>query len=39
LICHSGITLAGKEPGELIPKLKALAGAFHTATPSASRPG
>src|SRR5262245_1415161 len=30
-----GITLAGKEPGELIPKLKALAGGAHTANASA----
>ena len=30
-----GITLAGKEPGELIPKLTALAGASQTANPSA----
>jgi len=30
-----GITLAGKEPGELIPKLMALAGASQTANPSA----
>jgi sulfate permease, SulP family len=30
-----GITLAGKEPGELIPKLGALAGAAHTANVSA----
>jgi len=30
-----GITLAGKEPGELIPKLTALAGAAHTANYSA----
>jgi sulfate permease, SulP family len=30
-----GITLAGKEPGELIPKLSALAGAVHTANASA----
>jgi sulfate permease, SulP family len=30
-----GITLAGKEPGELIPKLSALAGAAHTANASA----
>jgi SulP family sulfate permease len=26
-----GITLSGKEPGEFIPKLEALAGGFHTA--------
>jgi SulP family sulfate permease len=25
-----GITLTGKEPGELVPKLETLAGAFHT---------
>jgi len=30
-----GITLAGKEPGELIPKLSALAGAAHTVNASA----
>jgi SulP family sulfate permease len=30
-----GITLAGKEPGELIPKLVALAGAAHTVSASA----
>jgi len=30
-----GITLAGKEPGELIPKLTALASASQTANPSA----
>jgi SulP family sulfate permease len=30
-----GITLAGKEPGELIPKLTALAGVSQTANPSA----
>jgi SulP family sulfate permease len=30
-----GITLAGKEPGELIPKLTALAGAAHTVSASA----
>jgi sulfate permease, SulP family len=30
-----GLTLAGKEPGELIPKLTALAGAAHTANLSA----
>jgi sulfate permease, SulP family len=30
-----GITLAGKEPGELIPKLTALAGAAHTANAAA----
>ena len=30
-----GITLAGKEPGELIPKLVALAGGLHTANPFA----
>jgi sulfate permease, SulP family len=30
-----GITLAGKEPGELIPKLMALTGAAHTANASA----
>jgi SulP family sulfate permease len=30
-----GITLAGKEPGELIPKLSALAGAVHTLNASA----
>jgi SulP family sulfate permease len=30
-----GITLAGKEPGELIPKLRALAGAAHTVNASA----
>src|SRR5215831_6973081 len=30
-----GITLSGKEPGELIPKLKALTGAAQTANPSA----
>jgi SulP family sulfate permease len=30
-----GITLAGKEPGELIPKLSALAGAAHTVNTSA----
>jgi SulP family sulfate permease len=30
-----GITLAGKEPGEFIPKLEALAGGLHTANPSA----
>src|SRR5262249_53794342 len=30
-----GITLAGKEPGELLPKLAALAGTLHTANPSA----
>jgi SulP family sulfate permease len=31
----SGITLPGKEPGELIPKLEALLGAWHTANPAA----
>src|SRR5215470_9679491 len=31
-----GITLAGKEPGELIPKLTALAGAAQTANASAT---
>jgi sulfate permease, SulP family len=30
-----GITLAAKEPSELLPKLAALAGGLHTATPSA----
>jgi SulP family sulfate permease len=30
-----GITLAGKEPGELIPKLKALTGAAQTTSPPA----
>jgi sulfate permease, SulP family len=30
-----GITLTAKEPGELIPKLQALAGALHTANVSA----
>jgi SulP family sulfate permease len=30
-----GITLAAKEPGELIPKLEALAGGLHTANGSA----
>ena len=30
-----GITLAGKEPGPLLPKLAALAGGFDTANPSA----
>lgn len=30
-----GITLAGKEPGELVPKLEALARSLHTANPSA----
>jgi SulP family sulfate permease len=30
-----GITLAGKEPGELIPKLSALVGAAHTVSASA----
>src|SRR5262249_44128551 len=30
-----GITLVGKEPGELIPKLVALAGGLHTANPFA----
>src|SRR6202045_1370594 len=30
-----GITLSGKEPGEFIPKLEALAGGFHTAKVSA----
>src|SRR4051812_35452951 len=30
-----GITLAGKEPGEFVPKLQALAGGAHTANASA----
>ena len=30
-----GITLGGKEPGELVPKLEALARSLHTANPSA----
>jgi sulfate permease, SulP family len=30
-----GITLSGKEPGEFIPKLQALAGGLHTANSSA----
>jgi SulP family sulfate permease len=30
-----GITLAAKEPGQLLPKLVALAGGWHTANPSA----
>ncbi|WP_426423185.1 SulP family inorganic anion transporter [Bradyrhizobium genosp. A] len=31
----SGITLAGKEPSEFVPKLVALAGGLHTVNPSA----
>lgn len=31
----SGITLAGKEPSEFVPKLVALAGGLHTINPSA----
>lgn len=31
----SGITLAGKEPSEFVPKLAALAGGLHTINPSA----
>src|SRR6201995_4790298 len=31
----SGITLAGKEPSEFVPKLTALAGGLHTINPSA----
>lgn len=31
----SGITLAGKEPSEFVPKLAALAGGLHTVNPSA----
>jgi SulP family sulfate permease len=31
-----GLTLAGKEPGDLIPKLQALGGAIHTVNPSAA---
>src|SRR6201747_2036991 len=30
-----GITLAAREPGEIIPKLEALAGGWHTINPSA----
>jgi SulP family sulfate permease len=30
-----GVTLATREPGELIPKLEALAGGWHTANPAA----